>query len=226
MPQQPTRPVTDWATYIRNFSRRVIYVSLLIIPIIVFCITGHIDASSKTLHEELSKSNYTILGLTIGEDFRHDILSKLGPTLKIRDENDSGVDHLCYISDRDETLFIFSFKASRFRRFQMMSHKNRFYKWHFCEVSPLVAKETSTESGIILGMSKDRLKAILGIPKKESKEMLVFEYKRKKQMEKEELKKESHGFTDMNTVSSRTVSVYVEARFVDSELSSFEMSSH
>ena len=106
---------------------------------------------------------------------------------------------------RDETLIVFSFKASQCRRFQMMSHKNRFYKWHFCAVSPLVTKEMSTESGIILGMHKDRLKAILGIPKKDSNEMLVFEY-------------------NMNNVSSRTVSIHVEARFVDSELRSFDMS--
>ena len=226
MPQQPTRSATDWTTYLRNMLKRVISLSLLIIPIMVLYITGHIDASPKTPYEELNKSNYTILGLTIGECFRHDILSKLGPALKIRDENDPGLDHLCYISDRDETLMVFSFKASRFRRFQMMSHKNRFYKWHFCEVSPLVSKETSTESGIILGMSKDRLKAILGIPQKESNEMLVFEYKRKKPVEKEELNNESHDFTDMNSVSSRNMSIYIEARFVDSELSSLEMSSH
>ena len=95
MSQQPTRSATDWTTYRFLLSRRVISLSLLIIPIMVLYITGHIDASPKTPYEELYKSNYTILGLTIGECFRHDILSKLGPALKIRDENDPSIESYC-----------------------------------------------------------------------------------------------------------------------------------
>ena len=67
---------------------------------------------------------------------------------------------------------------------------------------------------------------MLGTPKKDSDEILVFEYKRKIPMENEELKKGSQYFEDRNIDSSRTVSIYVEARFVDSELRSFDMSMH
>jgi hypothetical protein len=199
------------------------YLIIICMVLYGFC---HVYASSQSQNKDLNKSNYTVMGLTIGECSRHDILSKLGPTLMIKDEENTHIDHLCYISDRDETLIIFSFKANQCARFQMMSRKHQFYKWHFCAVSPLVTEEMSTESGITLGMHKDQLKTMLGTPKKDSDEILVFEYKRKIPMENEELKKGSQYFEDRNIDSSRTVSIYVEARFVDSELSSFDMSLH
>lgn len=195
----------------------------LIVISVLFFVPCHINAASKSQHKEINKAHYTVLGLAIGECSRLDILSKLGPTLIINDEDHTNTDHLCYVSDRDETLIVFSFNANRCARFRMMSRKDQFYKWHFCEASPLVSEEMSTESGITLGMHKDQLKRILGTPEKDSNEVLFFEYKGKKPMEKEELKKGSQYFEDRNNVSKRTVQIYVEARFLDSELSSIDM---
>ena len=151
-------------------------VNTFIILSVVLLISCHIYASSKTQFKDLNQSNYTVMGLTIGECSRLDILSKLGPTLIINDEENADNDHLCYISERDETLILFGFEENQCTQFQMMSHKDQFYKWHFCAESPLVTESMSTESGITLGMHKDSLKKILGTPKKDSGEMLVFEY--------------------------------------------------
>ncbi len=75
---------------------------------------------------------------------------------------------MCYVSDRDETLILFSFENSQCSRIRLLSQKKKFYKWHFCEKSPLVSKHLATKSGIKLGMSKGGLKAILGSPRSES----------------------------------------------------------
>ena len=139
----------------------------LIAIVIVLNLSILVFASTKSKYIELTKSNFTILGLTIGECSRQDILSKLGPTLRIIDEKNTNTDHLCYISDRDETLIVFGFKANRCIRFQMMSRKYQFYKWHFCAVSPIVTERIATESGITLGMQKSHLIKILGTPKKD-----------------------------------------------------------
>ena len=170
------------------------------------------------------ESNYTIMGLTIGECSRHDVLSKLGPTLRISDGKSPDLGHLCYQSDRDETLIVFSFKANQCIRFQMIARKDQFYKWHFCAVSPLVAERIATESGITLGMQKSRLIKILGNPKKESEAMLFFEFKKKKLKAKEELNKKFRYGEDRTKESSRIESIYFEARLVDSKLRLFTIS--
>ena len=199
-------------------------VSYLVIICIVLHVPFYVHASSQSRHKELDKSNYTVLGLTIGECSRHDILSKLGPTLRIIDEKNTNTDHLCYISDRDETLILFSFKANRCIRFQMMSRKYQFYKWHFCAVSPIVTERIATESGITLGMQKSHLIKILGTPKKESEAMLFFEFKKKKLKAKEELNKKFRYGEDRTKESSRIESIYFEARLVDSKLRLFTIS--
>ena len=121
-----------------------------------------------------SQSNFTIVGLDIGGCTVQDIYSKLGPTIPVRDD----ANQLCYVSDRDETLILFSLENSKCTGFKMMLQKKRFYKWHFCEKSPLVSKHLATESGIKLGMSKSRLKTILGAPHSESDENMKYIYER------------------------------------------------
>jgi hypothetical protein len=159
------------------------------------------------------------LGLTVGECSNHDILAKFGPTFKIDDEKKPSVDHLCYVSDRDGTLIMFSLVKSQCTKFEMMSRKDQFYKWNFCEDSPLVTKRISTESGVMLGMQKNQLKKILGAPIKESEAMLLFKFEGQKMIEEKERKKRSHNSEDKNIGSSRPVIIYIEAHFIALKLS-------
>ena len=193
---------------------------------ILFLVYNHVLAFSKWELKELDRSNYTILGLTIGECSNHDILSKFGPTFKIDDEKKPSVDHLCYVSDRDGTLIMFSLVKNQCIKFEMMSRKDRFYKWNFCEDSPLVTKRISTESGVILGMQKSQLEKILGTPIKESEEKLLFKFKGQKKIEEKERKKRSHNGEDKNIGFSGPVSIYIEAHFVALKLSALTISIH
>ena len=90
------------------------------------------------------------------------------------------VTRLCYVSHRDDTLVLFTLENSRCTGFRLMSPKNRFYKWHFCEKSPRVSENLATQSGIKLGISKSRVKAILGEPQSESDQQLEYAYELKR----------------------------------------------
>ena len=120
--------------------------------------------AARAADKTVDKSKLTILGLVIGDCTSQDIYSKLGPGIPFKDDANPNITQLCYVSDKDNTLILFSFENSQCVRYKLMSQKTRFYKWHFCEKSPRVSKHLATGSGIKLGMSKSRLKAILGRP--------------------------------------------------------------
>jgi hypothetical protein len=166
-----------------------------------------------------NQSNFTILGLDIGDCTVQDIYSMLGPTIPIKD----GVNQLCYVSDRDETLILFSTKSSKCTGFKMMSQKKRFYKWHFCEKSSLVSKHLTTESGIKLGMSKSSVKTTLGAPRNESGIYLDYVFKWQQKLNQSESETASQISKDRKRNPNRIVEVTIRAEFSDAGLISFDL---
>lgn len=129
----------------------------------------HFKAARAGDHDPVP-ADLTILGLDINDCTSVDIYSRLGPTIPIRE----GTNRLCYVSDRDDTLLLFSTRGSRCIGFKMVLQKKRFNKWHFCEKSPLVSTRMATDNGIKLGMTKGRLKTILGLPQEEAGQKLIY----------------------------------------------------
>ena len=164
-------------------------------------------ASAASMAKEIDAASYTILGLVIGQSAWHDVQSKFGFTLAFGDDNDPEAQQMCFVSDRDETLFLLKFKHNQLIQFQLQLNKNQFYKWHFCTKSPLVSKYTATASGIKLGMSKNDIKAILGPPAAESNNRLKY-------TSKIQLKK---------TTPQRTAMIDIQANFGDDKLVSLEI---
>ena len=150
---------------------------LIIISLLFFSASGE-PASAASTEKEIDAANYTILGLVIGESAWLDVQSKFGFALAFGDDNDPEVQQICFISNRDETLFLLKFKHNQLIQFRLQSNKNHFYKWHFCTKSPLVSKYTATASGIKLGMSKNDIKTILGAPTEESNNRLKYTWKK------------------------------------------------
>lgn len=128
--------------------------------------------TARAGENEPETPNLTILGLDISNCAAQDIYSRLGPTIPVRD----GSYQLCYVSDRDDTLIMFAIDNSKCTNFRMMSQKKRFYKWHFCEKSVLISKHMATGNGIKLGMTKSRLKTILGHPQEETGQHFIYAY--------------------------------------------------
>ena len=131
----------------------------------------HFMAARAGDHEPVP-ADLTILGLDVNDCTSLDIYSRMGPTIPVKE----GTNRLCYVSDRDETLLVFSTRGSRCIGFKMMLQKKRFRKWHFCEKSPLVSTRMATDNGIKFGMTKSRLKTILGNPQKETGRTLIYVY--------------------------------------------------
>ena len=172
----------------------------------------------------LDSSHRTILSLVIGDSVSRDIYSKMGPGIPIRDNSNPSATQLCYVSGRDDTLVIFYSEFSRCSRVRLLSQKKRFQKWHFCSESPLVSKDVATASGIRLGMSKTRLKTILGAPRSETDETVNYVYEWQQKMNSAEIDKTSKdsGYLDNNRL--RMVKATIQAEFSVSGLISFDVS--
>jgi len=156
----------------------------------------------------LDESNFKILGLIIGDCAPRDVYSKFGPGIVFKDSAEKEETQVCYVSDKDE---LFSFENSQCSGVRLLSQKKKFYKWHFCETSPLVSRHLATDSGIKLGISKSRLKPILGAPPSESDESLIYVYEWR-------LKRNT------NEVTDRTVKAAITAEFSNTRLISFDVS--
>ena len=197
--------------------------SILFFLMSAFLLIGFVNAA-QSADKALDESNFRILGLFIGNCAPRDIYSKFGPGIAFKDAAEEEETQVCYVSDKDETLILFSFKNFQCSRIRLLSQKKKFYKWHFCEKSPLVSRHLSTESGIKLGMSKSELKAILGAPHSESDENMSYAYEWKQKMNKTKNREAGQHSKDVKKNPHRTVKATIRTDFSDTELISFEVS--
>ena len=197
--------------------------SILFFLMSAFLLIGFVNAA-QSADKALDESNFRILGLFIGNCAPRDIYSKFGPGIAFKDAAEEEETQVCYVSDKDETLILFSFENFQCSRFRLLSQKNKFYKWHFCETSPLVSKHLATTSGIQLGISKSRLKAILGAPHSESEENLEYVYEWKLESGTAETQRDPQDPRNTKAALAKTVKATILAKFSDTKLISFDVS--
>lgn len=183
----------------------------LIFFTVLTCLTFNVVGSAQAADKKLAAPHLTILGLAIGDCAPRDVYSKFGPGIVFKDSAEKEETHVCYVSDKDETLILFSFENSQCSGVRLLSQKKKFYKWHFCETSPPVSRHLATDSGIKLGISKSRLKTILGAPHSESDESLIYVYEWRLERNTDE-------------VTDRTVTAAITAEFSNTRLISFDVS--
>jgi hypothetical protein len=188
------------------------------------CLLFFFADSASVQDRSLDPSHRTLLSLVIGESASHDIYSKMGPVIPIRDNSHPSVIQLCYVSGRDDTLVIFYSEFSRCSRARLLSQKKRFQKWHFCSASPLVSEDVATASGIGLGMSKHSLIAILGPPDSEADQILNYSYEWQQKMNSAEIAGTSEDSTDPGKNPFRRVKATIQAEFSNTGLISFDLS--
>lgn len=193
---------------------------MLISACVLFIFVDIANAQDRSL----DPSHRTILSLVIGDSASHEIYSKMGPGIPIRNTSNPSTTQLCFVSGRDDTLVVFYSEFSRCSRVRLLSQKKRFQKWHFCSVSPLVSKDVATASGIRLGMSKQRLKAILGRPRSESDEFLEFVYAWQQKRAQAERGNASEDSGEPVKRQHRRVRATIRAEFSHSGLISFDVS--
>jgi hypothetical protein len=191
--------------------------------VLAYLLINYVEAA-QAADKTLDTSNLTILGLIIGDSASQDIYSKFGPGIAFKDTAEADETQVCYVSDKDETLILFSFENFQFSRIRLLSQKKKFYKWHFCEKTPLVSRHLATASGIKLGMSKNGLKAILGAPHSESDENMSDAYEWKQKMNKPANREAGQHSKGVKKNPCRTVRATIRIEFSDTGLISFEVS--
>ena len=96
--------------------------SILFFLMSAYLLIGFVD-TAQSADKALDESNFRILGLYIGDCAPRDIYSKFGPGIAFKDAAEEGKTQVCYVSDKDETLILFSFENFQCSRFRLLSGK-------------------------------------------------------------------------------------------------------
>ena len=94
-----------------------------VIPAVLSSLLFNYVEAAQAADKTPDESHFKILGLTIGDCASQDVYSKLGPSIPFRDDAKPDVTQVCYVSDKDETLILFSSEYFQCARFRLISQK-------------------------------------------------------------------------------------------------------
>lgn len=155
--------------------------------------------------------NLTVLGLQLDKHTLKDALKKLGPASQIEVGHHSDP-FVCYRSSHhdDDTMLVLNFDdhdaPSFLTGYQLIAGTERFKTRARCTRSKLVSKTLATEGGAKLGMGREEIARIWGVPiTNEQEEHLGIDY---------------DGYAEKNNGGIRCINIFlrVAARFLDSRL--------
>ena len=191
---------------------------------LLLCISPQFTEAAQTQYRNPADTDFSIFGLAIDTADLQQFLSKLGPAIPFTIESNSNLKGICFISNRDETLVLLSFKGNHYTGFKLMSQKRQFYKWHFCEPSAQVSKSIVIDNRLKLGLNKDQVKAILGTPRLETEEVIkyIFRWQGPPNIGDSEDKYRSEGAVQNDSLQLATVTC--KLKFSDDRLISLEVS--
>jgi hypothetical protein len=161
--------------------------------------------------------NLTILGFQLAKHTLEDARKKLGPTRSI-DAPHHSYPFVCYRSlhQGDETVLVLNFddheEPPLLAGYQIIAGTERFKVRGRCARSRLVSKTLATESGAKLGMGREEITRIWGVPiTNEQRDHIGIDY---------------NGYAERHNGGVRCVNVFsrVGARFVDSRLTWLDVS--
>lgn len=179
----------------------------------------------KFQDREPAEPNFQVAGIILGEtwDFRN-VRSNFGEAPEVqRGDAASGRNQICYTSASGKEHLVFELGEVNAAVYLFEGGPN----WNgseLCKVSEGVSENTSTESGLRLGLNPQQVKAILGDPSSAIPGKLVyyFGYKRKTPSKAMEVFRRDH--PEMSDAEIRTNfeyadgEAYIEARFVSDKL--------
>lgn len=172
-----------------------------------------------------AETNFQVAGITLGEtwDFSG-VRSKFGKATQVeRGDAASGRDQICYLSSTGNVHLIFELGEVDSLVYLFEDGP----KWNgseLCATSKAVSEETSTASGLRLGLEPDQVKKILGDPSIVTPRKLVYYFGYKKKTPPKTLAQLRKDHPEMNDVEFRKNyeyadgEAYVEARFASRKL--------
>jgi hypothetical protein len=142
---------------------------------------------------EVAKADTTILELAIGRSSLQDVQAKLGRSKITRVSRDEESDvSVCYVSPTDGTVLAFYSGAmcgwKDITWFALWSREDAFPHSSQCTSSKLVSRNLSTESGLQLGLTREKVDRILGKPTKLGRTSTKYEYLCRSKMTEDEIK--------------------------------------
>ena len=167
-----------------SFSRAVA-LALLVMSVTASSQTSNEDepycGENGAKRVEIAKADGSILGLAIGRSSLQDVQAKLGSSKTTRVSRDEESDvSVCYVSPTDGTVIVFYSGAmggwKDITWFALWSREAAFPHSSKCTPSKLVSRSLSTESGLQLGLSSEKLERTAGKPTKRGRTSVRYDY--------------------------------------------------
>jgi hypothetical protein len=135
------------------------------------------DEERVTFQErELSRGNFQILGVSLDEDLFRRAVGKLGRATPVeRGDASTGRRQLCYVSIGEATKTYLIFESGEVNgSFYLFSAGPAWNGNEKCVATKVVTSETSTTSGLHLGLTPSQVIVILGKPSSHSRDELSY----------------------------------------------------
>jgi len=149
------------------------------------------DSKEMISGSSLAKDHKTILGLTIDENSFADVEKRFGSINVVRPEPGcaSCGEEACYRSiDGKMAIFFHRYTSWDFLGFDVTSLKHKVAK-DYCAPTKLVTVNTSTVSGLRLGLNRKEVVALLGKPLHESQYIYQYDYHKLVRLPVEQIRK-------------------------------------
>jgi hypothetical protein len=183
----------------------------------------------KPRNVDIDARTFEIAGLNLATLRSDNIIARLGRTPRIsRGDASTSREQACYMSaaeDATPTYLVFEFGEDQ-SNFYLFADGAAWKGKNLCTRSKRVSKRLSTASGLRLGLNPEHFKAILGQADASAGDKLVYsrEIKRKSSTQRFERQRKEYPEPLSDAQAHEkfdfyTLSVYIEAKFVDSKLS-------
>ena len=181
----------------------------------------------ESQQKDTDESNFEVLGISLGFDQFQSLAAKLGKvTLVHRGDASTGRTQVCYEfgSGSNRSYLVFE-KGEITTSFYLLSSASKWNGSTHCAKSNLITNDLHTRSGLRLGQSISEVAAILGKPNLANEDRLFYSRVVQKRTSPESLKAFRRQYPEMpekdfhDNYDYYSLSVYIEAGFIDSKLS-------
>jgi hypothetical protein len=164
-----------------------------------------------------------MLGFTLGKSTLADVEVRLGKSelRKCAIEEEQA----CYVAGTSRTRMVFeAVPVGCLEGFRVISGSLRESCYRGCPRAYQLTGDLQTEGGLRLGLTREKLIALLGRPKEARGNRLTFEWDSRKAMTKEEEQRESKTFNAPVTDAYWDVEDIIDVTLADSKVVEFEVS--
>ncbi len=183
----------------------------IMLALFAFLQTSQVVPTAKEEQRPPKNLQFSILGITVGEDNLKTLQKKLGPTTRCRDGEHAYI--AGYTNSREDLIFEFGeVGAGDITGFYIRPAQRPMR----CSLSPLPSSSgLKTAGGVYLGLTRAEFVQIFGLPESEAKRSSwKYKWSWQEKLQNDESKKENAGTVFVAPSSDMVdVTVFVQAKF-------------